>query len=259
MSAMTFLVQQHNVWGDHWRDERRAALARLYALRAPDLLATQELRGWSRAVIDDALPEHDRVHDGFRGWETQSNLWWNRELFAHVEHGAWDVGIVDPDARLFWVRLRSRTGAGTLVFSTGHLSWTGTAVELETGVNQRVLQAERVVEALGRIAGDGEPVFFTVDINDIGVPLWTLGNGGYLDSFTALGRHCPPTHPVVPSGFSDTVATGASPLASPPKAIDWIFFRGPVRSRSAEVVEFFDRGIAPSDHHPVVSTFTWTP
>lgn len=252
----SFVVQTHNLWGDHWAHERREALAALYRLRAPDLLATQELRQWSREILDAAMPTHDRVQDAARGWETQSNLWWRREIFEHIEHGAEDVGILDADARLFWVRLASVDGSGSLVFSTAHLTWPGHAIEQETGVNQRAPQARRIVAELARIARADEPVFFTVDINDIGEPNWTFGNSGYLDSFTALGRHCPPTHPVIPSGFRETPSTGKSPLASPPKAIDWIFFRGPVRARTAEVVEFFDRLVAPSDHYPVVSTFT---
>lgn len=259
MSTNTFVAQTHNLWGDAWAAERSAALGRLYSRRAPDLLATQELRPWSRAVLDAAMPRHDRVDDDFGGWSSQSNLWWRRDLFDLVEHGAEDVGIIATDARLFWVRLAFRDAPGTMVFSTAHLSWTGTDVELETGVNQRVPQAERVVAALARIVPTSEPVVFTVDINDIGVPVWTLGNGGYLDAFSGLGRHSPPTHPVIPSGFADTVATGRSPIASPPKAIDWIFFRGPLLPRLAEVVEFFDRGVAPSDHHPVAAAFSRIP
>lgn len=256
MSPTTFVAQTHNVWGDHWAAERRAALGRLYSVRQPDLLATQELRPWSRDVLDAALPEHTRVQDEFAGWGSQSNLWWRSTMFEYVEHGAEDVGIIADDARLFWVRLAFADGPGSLVFSTAHLSWTGTTVELETGVNQRVPQALQVIRELSRIAGADEPVVLTADINDIGVPLWTFGQGGYLDTFSALQRHSPPTHPVVPSGFAETVATGRSPIASPPKAIDWIFFRGPLTPRVAEVVEFFDRGVAPSDHHPVAAAFT---
>lgn len=255
MSHITFVVQTHNLWGDTWAAERRAALGRLYSLRPPDLLATQELREWSRDVLDAAMPEHQRVEDDFPGWHLQSNLWWRRDLFTSVEHGAEDVGIIDASARLFWVRLRCADG-GTLLVSTAHLSYAGTAVELETGVNQRVPQARRIIGDLARIAGENESVLFTVDINDIGEPLWTFGNAGYLDAFSALGRHCPPTHPVIPSGFAETVGTSKSPVASPPKAIDWIYFRGPLRPRAAEVVEFFHRGVSPSDHAPVVAAFS---
>jgi endonuclease/exonuclease/phosphatase family metal-dependent hydrolase len=256
MIPTTFVVQTHNLWGDAWAEERADALRRLYAARPPDLLATQELRPWSRDALDAAMPDHDRVHDDLPGWQRQSNLWWRRDLFTEIAHGAEDVGILDEAARLFWVRLDCADGGGTVLLSTAHLSYAGTAIEMETGVNQRVPQAQRIIRELARIAGEGEPVLFTVDINDIGVPLWTFGNGGYLDAFSALGRHCPPTHPVIPSGFADTVGTSKSPVASPPKAIDWIYFRGPVRPRLAEVVEFFHRGVAPSDHAPVAAAFS---
>lgn len=255
MSALTFIAQTHNLWGDHHAEERVAAMRALYERRAPDLLATQETRRWSRDLLDEVMPGHDRVHDDFPGWESQSNLWWDRELFSEVEHGAIDVGIHDSHARLFWVRLQVQGAPQTILWTTAHLSYSGNAVEVETGVNQRTPQAHRVVEELSTLARDDEPVFFASDTNAIATAIWVIGNAGYLDAFTALNRQAPPTHPVIPNPFMTTVGTPKSPIASPQKTIDYIFFRGPVRARSAEVVEFFDRGIAPSDHYPVASTF----
>jgi len=254
MTALTFIAQTHNLWGDHHAAERVTAMRALYELRAPDLLATQETRGWSRALLDEVMPGHARVRDDFPGWERQSNLWWNRELFSEVEHGAEDVGIVDEHARLFWVRLRTPHDT-TILFTTAHLSYSGNAIEVETGVNQRTPQAHRIVAELDRLARPEEPVFFASDTNAVGTAIWVIGNAGYLDSFTALNRQAPPTHPVVPNPFRERVGTPKSPIGSPHKTIDYIFFRGPVRARSAEVVEFFDRGIAPSDHYPVATTF----
>jgi len=255
VSALTFIAQTHNLWGDHHAEERVAAMRALYERRAPDLLATQETRRWSRDLLDEVMPGHDRVHDDFPGWESQSNLWWDRELFSEVEHGAIDVGIHDSHARLFWVRLQVQGAPQTILWTTAHLSYSGNAVEVETGVNQRTPQAHRVVEELSTLARDDEPVFFASDTNAIATAIWVIGNAGYLDAFTALNRQAPPTHPVIPNPFMTTVGTPKSPIASPQKTIDYIFFRGPVRARSAEVVEFFDRGIAPSDHYPVASTF----
>lgn len=252
----TFVVQTHNLWGDAYPTERTEAIRALYTLRAPDLLATQELRGWSRDLLDRAMPHHARVVDDFAGWEKQSNLWWDTRLFTEIEHGAEDVGILDDAARLFWVRLRDVVSGATLLFSTAHLTWPGHVVEQTDGVNLRVPQAQRIVSDLERIGADDAAVFFTVDINDIAGPLWAFGNGGYLDSFSGLGRHSPVTHPVIPSGFGEGVGTRLSPVASPPKAIDWIYARGAVRPRASEVVEFFHRGVAPSDHYPVAATFT---
>lgn len=250
----TFVAMTYNVWGDAHLAEREPALRSLFRTRPPDLLATQELRPGSRDLIDAELPEHDRVHDDHPGWAHQSNLWWRRDLFSAVDHGVRDVGILDPSAGLFWVRLRTADGA-VLVLATAHLTWPGHAEERATGVNQRVPQARAVVAALDELAGAG-PCLFTSDVNDIGGPLWELGNAGFLDSFTALGSPAPPTHPVVPMPFTTGRGTRLSPVQSPAKAIDWIFSRGPVRARTSEAVEFFHDGSAPSDHKPVVATFT---
>jgi len=252
----TFVTMTYNLWGAHHLTEREPALTDLFTTRPPDLLATQELQPRSRELLDKAMPGHARVHDDFPGWAGQSNLWWRQDLFDLLEYGAPDVGILSEHARLFWVRLQPKAdGVPPLVFSTAHLTWPGHPGEQADGVNRRTPQAERVAATLNEIAGDG-PCLFTVDINDIGAPLWALGNAGFLDSFTALGRTSPVTHPVEPMPFTSTRGTRLSPLGSPAKAIDWIFARGPLTTRTSEVVEFFSAGSAPSDHKPVVATYT---
>ncbi|ONI77680.1 hypothetical protein BWI15_03330 [Kribbella sp. ALI-6-A] len=256
MSTFSFVAMTYNLWADFHLDDRRDALTGLFETRPPDLLAVQELRGVTRDLLDKALPDHDRV-DGDAGWETQSNLWWRRDLFTPLEHGAEDVGILSPGARLFWVRLRPADGSPDLLFSTAHLTWPGHPDERSDLENRRVRQARAIGETLDRLAGSGA-CLFTVDINDIGPPQWELGNAGFLDSFTALGRHSPVTHPVVPTVAPGPIGTRLSPLASPPKAIDWIFSRGPLAVRCSEVVEFFQAGRAPSDHYPVAATYTFT-
>jgi hypothetical protein len=253
---VTFVAMTYNLWGNHFVEERMPSLKRFFTLRAPDLLATQELRPITRQLVDEALSDHARVHDDFPGWSGQSNLWWRTSMFTLLEHGATNVGIRAEHGRLFWVRLRpTAPSLPPLVFSTSHLSWPGNSQERADGRNARTAEAAQVVAALDEIASDG-PCLFTVDINDIGEPNWTLGNAGFLDSFTALGRHSPPTHPVIPRPFVSELATPMSPLASPQKAIDWLYHRGPLQTRLSEVVEFFDGGNAPSDHYPVAAAYT---
>ncbi|WP_298862569.1 endonuclease/exonuclease/phosphatase family protein [uncultured Microbacterium sp.] len=254
-APFTFIAQTHNLWGDHHGADRADALRGLYERRAPDLLATQETRAWSRDLLDATMPGHDRVQDDFAGWQDEGCLWWDRELFTEVEHGAEDVGIHSPHARLFWVRLQVEGTDRTLLWTTAHLSYSGNAVEVETGVNQRTIQARRVIETLERLTHPGEAVLFASDTNAIATAIWIIGNAGYLDGFSALNRQAPPTHPVIPNAFASVVGTPKSPIASPQKTIDYIFFRGPLRARAAEVVEYFDRGIAPSDHYPVATAF----
>lgn len=255
----TFVCMTYNLWGDTHAAEREPALRAFLRLRQPDLLATQELRPWSRHVVDEELADHERVEDPFPGWARQSNLWWRRSVFAHSDHGAGDVGILDDAARLFWVRLRDRRGGGDLVFATAHLTWPGHAEERADGRNRRAPQAERIVAALDVLTAGGIPCIFTADVNDIGPPNWALGNGGFLDSFTSLGQHSPVTHPVVPTPFTCEVGTRLSPLASPAKAIDWLFHRGPLTCRSSEVTDYFHHASAPSDHKAVLGSYTFLP
>ncbi|SDT62023.1 endonuclease/exonuclease/phosphatase family protein [Jiangella sp. DSM 45060] len=142
------------------------------------------------------------------------------------------------------------------VYATAHLTWPGHPQERADDVSPRVGQARNIVAALDRLAGDG-PCIFTADVNDYARPLWVLREAGFADAFAALGRSSPITHPVVPLPGP---GTGPRPGWAAPepvaKAIDWQFHRGPLRPRCAEVVEFFHEGVAPSDHKPVVVTYT---
>ncbi|MEV0840435.1 endonuclease/exonuclease/phosphatase family protein [Actinocatenispora sera] len=264
---VTFTAMTYNLWGG-WRfDERRDPLTELLTRRSPDLLATQELHPDSRAAVDAALADHDRVRDGFEGWATRSNLWWRRGLFDEIEHGAADVGIWSEHARLFWVRLACPAAGTELVFATAHLTWPGHPREIADDRSPRVEQSRAIVAELARLAGQGgsatgdagpgrTAVLFTADTNDYARPLWTFYAGGYREPFGQLGMVAPATHPVYPlpldkpRDWPDTYAAA--------KTIDWQFFRGPLRAAGAEVVEYFSGGVAPSDHKPVQCTYRFT-
>lgn len=258
---VTFTAMTYNLWGG-WRfDERRGPLTELLTRRAPDLLATQELHPDSRAAVDAALADHDRVRDEFEGWATRSNLWWRRELFTELAHGATDVGIWSEHARLFWVRLACPAANTELVFATAHLTWPGHPREIADDRSPRVDQSRAIVAELARLAGPnrlaGQPaVLFCADTNDYARPLWTFYDGGYREPYGQLGMVAPATHPVSPlpldkpRQWPDTYAAA--------KTIDWQFFRGPLRAAGAEVVEYFSGGVAPSDHKPVQCTYRFT-
>ena len=108
-------------------------------------------------------------------------------------------------------------GPRTLLWTTAHLSYSGNAVEVETGVNQRTPQARRVVEELDRLGRPDEPVFLATDTNAIATAIWVIGNAGYLDSFTALNRQAPPTHPVIPNPFASSRRHGEVADRQPPE------------------------------------------
>lgn len=253
MTALTFTAMTYNLWGA-WRvEDRMPALTQLLRLREPDLLATQELHPVSRDTVDTALPDHDRVRDDFPGWATRSNLWWRRAEFSYAGHGAEDVGIWSEHARLFWVRLR-RPDAPDLVFATAHLTWPGHPREIADDRSPRVDQSRAIVAALAHLAPDPDTaVLFCSDVNDYARPLWTFQDAGYVEPFGWLGTVSPVTHPVYPLALAQPPRQPG--VQTTQKAIDWQYFRGPLRPRTAEVVEYFADGVAPSDHKPVLCAY----
>lgn len=249
----TFTAMTYNLWGGWDLDSRSPALSTLLQLRSPDLLGVQELHPESRDLIDTALPHHQRVRDDAAGWAKHSNLWWDTRVFGYVNHGFSDVGILAEAAGLFWVQLRSTLNpdAPTVTFATAHLTWPGHPDEVDTDRSARTDQARNIAAALDELGGD-HPILFTADMNDHARPMWAMYDGGFREPFGSLGRTCPPTHPVTPRFDRAAKWEGVQTVE---KAIDWIFFRGPVTPRSAEVIEYFHQGVAPSDHKPVMATF----
>ncbi|WP_147915724.1 endonuclease/exonuclease/phosphatase family protein [Ruania zhangjianzhongii] len=258
LGTVSFTTMTYNLWGDHFIEERVDALRALFAIRPPDILGTQELTPRLQALLDEALPDHDRVHDDFPGWSTRSNIWWRREMFELIEHGHEDIGILVKHGALFWARLRPRgVPSQELLFSTSHLTFQRNPAELADLRNRRVPQARAAIAELERLSPDGT-VIFTADINDVAPAQLEFGLAGYRDCFTALGRHMPPTHPVPASVSLEGVWSPESPIAGAAKGIDVIFARGALAARTAEAVEFFHRGKVASDHMPVVATYTFT-
>ena len=255
MTDFSTVVMTYNLWGRHLWPEREPALRAFLAAREPDILAVQELYPEVGAVVDDVLPRHVRVHDEFEGWSDASggNIWWRSDLYRLEDHGAEDIGIRKPARRLFWARLRSLRlpGAAPLLLATAHFSWAGYPQEEQDAVNPRIAQAERTVVELDRLAGDG-PCLFVGDLNDEHHPVRILRDAGFADSFTALGTSSPITSPVMPILRPE----GNQPPKDIPRVIDYQFHRGRIRVRTSEVCEFFHERVAPSDHKPVVATYT---
>lgn len=251
----TFTSMTLNLWGNWDFARRRESLSRMMSLRQPDLLGVQELCPESAAVIDAVLPEHRRVEET-GGWLDEGNLWWNTELFEEMEHGFVDIGHQDSLRGLFWVRLahRHQPDVTPLVFATAHLPNPGNAEEVRTERNPRTDLARAAAAALGELSGDG-PALLCLDANDYARPLWAFYDAGFRDPFGSLGRTCPFTFPVTPR-FDRPMRW--ENVHAVEKVLDWQLFRGPLRPRCAEVVDYFHDNVAPSDHKPVVTAFTRT-
>jgi endonuclease/exonuclease/phosphatase family metal-dependent hydrolase len=258
VTSIRTVVMTYNLWGDNRWPERADALRALFTRRPPDILAVQELRPDTRDLLDDVLPHHRRVDDDFPGWHREGNLWWDTRMFEAQDYGTEDIGLVDELSpgeidelgdyrRLFWVRLRPLAFANgpNLFVSTAHYTFPGSDLELNERINPRIRQTRKTVETLERIAPN-EPCLFMGDLNEHWHVLRILRAAGIYDSFGALGMVPPPTWPTVPTWPEDSWT---------PWVIDFQVHKGPVRPLTTEVVEFFHKELAPSDHKPVVTTY----
>ena len=242
MHPFTFLACTYNLWGATRWDERRLPLERFLAVNEPDILCVQELTGEANDLINATLPSIRSVGDPFPGWTEEGNIFWNSELFEPEEYGASDIGMLEELRRLFWVRLATAAGS-TVVVATAHFSETGNAREVAEYFNVRVGQAKASVAALNEVVRRGEPVLFMGDFNDYIHPLRVLRDGGFEDSFTALGRETPATYPALPLAHQL------------PELLDWMMHRGPVRPTLTSVIDFYFEETPPSDHKPIMTTY----
>lgn len=239
-----FTVCTYNIWTWTRWPERKDALQAFVRHHMPDILCLQELQSDSRAALDEVLgATHSRVDDPFEGWTCEGNLYWRNEFFELLEHGAEQVGILEPYRRMFWARLRVLDGSDrTILVSTAHLTWHGHPEALASEKYVRMGQARAVVEALNRLQRENEPQLFMGDLNDQTEVIRILHEGGLVNCFAAMGRMNGVTWP-------------ANPNIGGPCSIDWIVQRGPIRPMTAGVIDYFLGDLAPSDHKPVIATY----
>lgn len=188
-----FSIVTYNLWNTQRWPERADALGLFLDLYAPDVFCVQELVRETRDFVDERLTNHARIDGEAPGWLTESNIWWRRDLFEYVEHGAEEFGCTEyPDRRLFWVRLRPCDRSRSVVVSTVHLTDFATAHELETGDSPRVEESRQLVQALARVVADDEPALIVGDFNDSCGALVPLRMAGYVSCFGAF--HQIPPH-----------------------------------------------------------------
>ena len=247
MFPVRLSIVTYNIWNTTRWEVREPALRQFVTLFNPDLLCLQELRAETQACLDDAMPQHARIHDRFPGWTCESNIYWNRHYFDEVEHGIEDVGMLEELRRLFWVRLKMTGQERTLVVSTAHFTYQGHPDERATGKSPRVEQCRRTIEALQRLVGEDEPAFFMGDLNDPVHPSRMLNEAGYVNCFSEFGLPPEPTHPCYPT---TNIPVGARTTA---QTIDWIVANRHARAVAAQVPHCFCGDIAPSDHWPVLA------
>lgn len=208
------------------------------------------------------LPLHLRYRransgeESFSGWIDEGNIIFDSSKFEYVSHGAEDVGIEEseerkPKRRLFWVRLRILASDKTILVATAHLTWEGGCVsEMAFPFPHiRKQQAMRIIESLGQIRSEDEPIIFSGDMNDSWHVPFTMRENGFIASDFALALPTEPTHPAQPCFHEERI---------PAQTRDWIFSKGdqinPILSRVCSNMILGLNG-HPSDHFPVCSVF----
>jgi len=238
-----------NIWLTERWPARAPALERLLTLFTPDIFCVQELQRPTQEFLDRILSGYARVHDPLPGWTNESNIYWNAALLDEVEHGAEDVGHVEPERRMFWARLRLKSSQKTIFVATAHLTTARRSDESETGASPRVRQLKRIAEELTRHVREGEPAFFMGDMNDAWHPQRILMQAGYVSCFAALGMQSPPTFQCYPTA---NVQPGEWTIT---EAIDLIVANKHARAIAASVPHCYAGDIAPSDHWPVQAIY----
>ena len=239
----------YNLWLTQRWPARAPALERFLTLFTPDVLCVQELQRSTQEFLDQVLSGYARVHDPFPGWTTESNIYWASTAFERVEQGAEAVSHLEPERRLFWVRLRVKPSQKTLFVATAHLTTARHREEAETGASPRVRQLNRIAGELTRLVREGEPAFFMGDMNDPWHPQRILMQAGFVSCFAALGMQSPPTFQCYPTA---NVQPGEQTIT---EAIDLIVANKHARAIAASVPQCYAGDLTPSDHWPVQAIY----
>ena len=247
-------VTTFNVWGSNYWPERAVSLSSMLMILKSDIYLLQEVTPQILQCLDQNMGKYNRIHDEKNpGWNTESNIYWNGELFSLIDHGFADLEIEDhPNRGLFWVRLSLKSNPSTTIFcSTAHFPWVGCDAELATGMNQRIPASTKVCEHFRRLVPVNECAIFGGDLNDDFHPLRILSEEvGLMDVFESLDLPPPITHPVRPSDLVEEMR--------PNRTLDWLLCSLPAPSR---VVAAFAKGLRGgkyppiSDHMPVMAVF----
>lgn len=244
-------IMTWNVWGNNRWPERESPLLRTLHSSKPDVLLLQEVCPQILAALDTTLSDYSRiVEPDKKGWNNESNIYYNHTLLKKLDHGASKLDMDDhPDRGLFWARFEILEKPITFFVSTVHMPWAGCATEIETGMNQRIPCTIKVIEQLRRVCPLGEPSIVAGDFNDDFHPVRILQEElGFTDVFELLDMVPPITHPVRSSSLREVLR--------PDRTLDWITCLLPAGSSVVGAYAKTMRGIdCASDHLPLIAFF----
>ena len=199
---------------------------------------------------------YQRINDSdVKGWETESNIYWNKNIFGLVDYGFSNLKMVDyPNRGLFWARLCCKAKPDMKLFvCTAHFPWKGCPEEVRSGRDQRRAAVANMCVSLRQTldihSSSTDAVVFGGDLNDDWLPVQVLNEQLALEEvFEQLDCPAPVTHPVRPSLPSE------ERLAD--HTYDWIMTYFPYNG--GRVVAAYVKSVRglyppPSDHKPVIA------
>lgn len=168
-----------------------------------DIFLLQEVTPENLSVVRSALPHHlDLEMSGkFFSILSEGNIMWHRSYFELVDSGFEGLEMADNSKRgLLWVRLRVLGTSKQLFVCTIHLPWCGSEIELSSGVNPRIIAAEKVSDIVGRLLRPDDVLIIGGDFNEDFHPLRIFKDRLHArDVFDQLDISPPVTHPNRPS------------------------------------------------------------
>ncbi len=251
LRIMSFNVRQMD--GDDgaqsW-EHRKEVLAETILLHRPDLLGTQEIFPEQTAFLLDRIANFDCFGRGRFGDDSDKHnkIFFDRRRFTLLESGElwfsrtpqvpgssdWQI----PRPRMVtWGRLRDISGTEILVLNT-HLPYGRNADEA------RRESARLVLQQLAALPPN-LPLFLTGDFNSSpGGEIYALLTDNLKDAWITAPETIGPEGTL--HGFGKVSG----------RRIDWILHRNAGRPFCIETITHTSGGLYPSDHYPVVATFS---
>ena len=252
LRVMTFNVRQMD--GDDGAQSwpyRKNLLVETVRLSRPQLLGTQEIFPEQTAFLLEGMPEFGCFGRGRFGddRDKHNKIFFDRRRFSLVECGElWysrtpDVpGTSDweiPRPRMVsWGRLRNSDGPDVLMLNT-HLPYGRGAIEARC-------ESARIVMKLIADLPRHLPLFLTGDFN-------CATDGEVYGMFTGVLSDAWKT--AQETSGPDSTLHGFGRIAAG-RRIDWILHRNAPDTLAAETITHTAQGLYPSDHYPVVATFS---
>ncbi len=239
--------------GNGWSDRKGICVEVMYGQHA-DVICLQECKGNQYEDLKHGLPMFDGygLSNTEKGFNPSNAILYLRTRFDLITAGghwlsesphvasskSWDSSL---PRFVNWVHLRDRTSKREFRVWNGHFDHIGQVA--------RVNQARLVVEGAQALPED-LPQFFTADCNaDASNPaIDVLKKGGWTDTYTAV-------HGPEDPGFTFHGFIGPKYVAKVGK-IDFVFCRGPVKPKAAEIIRDSRNGRYPSDHYFVSAEVT---